>query len=189
MNPGADLPEQLDAGVADLALIRRIVDRDEAALAALYDRYGGLVFSVASRILKDALAAEEILQDIFLHLWGSASRFDPARGSLAGWLSVTTRNRSIDRLRRRTPESDAAALPQDVALPYNLEDSVLRGRLLAKIRGVMDRLPNEQRSLVDLAFFEGLTHSELASRTGEPLGTVKSRLRAAIAFLKKELEP
>jgi len=184
-----DQAPNADSRAIDLALMRRLVDRDEAALAALYDRYGGLVYSVAARVLNDAPAAEEILQDIFLHLWGAASRFDPARGSLAGWLVVTARNRSIDRLRRRTPESTADTLPQDVALPFNLEDSVLRGHLLNKVCGAMERLPKEQRGLVDLAFFEGLTHSEIAARTGEPLGTVKSRLRAAIAWLKKELRP
>ena len=184
-----DKPTDAEKRAVDLTLIRRVVDRDEAALAALYDRYGGLVFSVASRVLNDAQAAEEILQDIFQHLWGAAARFDPDRGSLAGWLAVTTRNRAIDRLRRRTPESTADALPQDIAMPFNLEDTVLRGHLLNKVRGVIERLPKEQRSLIDLAFFEGLTHSEIAARTGDPLGTVKSRLRAAIAFLKKELEP
>ncbi len=173
----------------DFALMRRIVDRDEAALAALYDRYGGLVFSVASRVLADAQAAEEILQDIFQHVWNSAARFDPARGSLAGWLVVSARNRSIDRLRRRNPWSTSDTLPQDVALPFNLEDAVLREHLLKKVRAVIDRLPKEQRALVDLAYFEGLTHSEIATRTREPLGTVKSRLRAAIAWLKKELQP
>lgn len=185
----SDQQTDADSRAADLALIRRIVDRDEAALAALYDRYSGLVFSVASRVLNDPLAAEEILQDIFQHLWGAAARFDLARGSLAGWLVVTARNRSIDRLRRRNPASAADALPQDIALPFNLEDSVLREHLLNKVRGVIERLPKEQRGLVELAFFEGLTHSEIAARTGEPLGTVKSRLRAAIAWLKKELQP
>ena len=192
MNSPTNVPDKLsdaEKRAIDLALIRRIVDRDEAALGALYDRYGGLVFSVASRVLNDPQAAEEILQDIFQHLWGAAARFDPARGSLAGWLVVTTRNRSIDRLRQRNPESTADTLPQDVAMPFNLEDNILRGRLVDKVRGVMDRLPKEQRVLVDLAYFEGLTHSEIAVRTGEPLGTVKSRLRAAIAWLKKELQP
>jgi RNA polymerase sigma-70 factor (ECF subfamily) len=184
-----DMPTDAEKRAIDLALIRRLVERDEAALAALYDRYGGLVFSVASRILNDAQSAEEILQDIFQHLWASASRFDPARGSLAGWLVVTTRNRSIDRLRRRTPASAADTLPQDIALPFNLEDSVLRGHLMNKVRGVIERLPKEQRILLDLAFFEGMTHSEIAARAREPLGTVKSRLRAAVAFLKKELAP
>ena len=175
-----------DKKAIDLALIARIVHRDEAALAALYDRYGGLVFSVASRVLNDAQSAEEILQDVFHHLWGAAARFDPERGSLAGWLVVTTRNRSIDRLRRRTPQTNADVLPEDIALPFNLEDSILRDRLLDKVRGVIDRLPSDQRTLMELAYFDGLTHVEIAARTQEPLGTIKSRLRAALSSLRKE---
>src|SRR5712692_9668706 len=109
--------KRAESQALDLALVRRIVDGEEAALRSLYDRYGGLVYSVALRVLRDAQAAEEILQDIFHHLWKAASRFDPARGSLPGWLLVTTRNRSIDRLRRRTPEVTDDLLPENIALP------------------------------------------------------------------------
>jgi RNA polymerase sigma-70 factor (ECF subfamily) len=181
-----------EARASDLALVGRVVSGDEAALGSLYDRYGGLVYSVALRVLRDAQAAEEILQDIFHHLWRVAGRFDSSRGSLPGWLLVTTRNRSIDRLRRRTPESTSDQLFENVSLPRSagndLESSVAQSRLLERVNKVIAKMPETQRELIELAYFEGLTHSEIAERTGEPLGTVKSRLRAGIACLKKEMQ-
>lgn len=191
-DPVTNRQKRAESQALDLALVRRIVDGDEAALGSLYDRYGGLVYSVALRVLRDAQAAEEILQDIFHHLWKAAARFDPGRGSLPGWLLVTTRNRSIDRLRRRTPEVTGDLLPENISLPdgvtVDLESNIAQSRLLEKVRGVVGKLPDTQRELMELAYFEGLTHSEIAERTGEPLGTVKSRLRAAIAWLKKEMQ-
>lgn len=191
-DPVTNRQKRAESLALDLALVRRIVDGDEAALGSLYDRYGGLVYSVALRVLRDAQAAEEILQDIFHHLWRAASRFDPARGSLPGWLLVTTRNRSIDRLRRRTPEFTDDLLPENIVLPgsaaIDMESNIAQSRLLEKVRGAIGKLPDTQRELMVLAYFEGLTHSEIAERTGEPLGTVKSRLRAAIAWLKKEMQ-
>ena len=130
---------------------------------------------------------EEILQDIFHHLWNVALRFDPARGSLPAWLSVSARNRAIDRLRRRDPELDPGATPEEIQLPFDLEEHVSRRRACQQVRTALGRLPDGQCVLVEQAFFEGLTHTELAKRTGEPLGTVKSRLRAAIAALRRDL--
>ncbi len=173
--------------VTDVVLVRRIVERDECALAEAYDRYSSLVYSVALRILRDTAAAEEILQDIFYHLWNVATRFDSARGSLPAWLAVTSRHRAIDRLRRRRPEQDVNCEPENIRCPVDLEEHVTRSRVLERLRAALGKLPEAQRALVELAFFDGLTHSELASRTGDPLGTVKSRLRAAISALRKEL--
>jgi len=173
--------------VSDLELIRRIVGRDEGALEQAYDRYATLVYSVSLRVLRDAAAAEEVMQDIFLRLWIVAARFDPARGSLPAWLAVSARNRSIDRLRRREPETDSDALA-NVRLSFDLEEQIYQGGLMERVRAALGRLPEVQRSLVELAFFEGLTHSELAVRTGQPLGTIKSRLRTAVASLRKECE-
>jgi len=174
------------AAVSDLELIRRIVERDETALAGVYDRYASLVFAVALRVLRDAAAAEEVLQDIFYRLWVVAPRFDPARGSLPGWLAVSCRHRAIDRLRRREPATDSDAVAVDIRLPFDLEEEVYRNGLAERVRAALVRLPEGQRKLVEMAYFEGLTHSELAVRTGEPLGTIKSRLRAAVASLRKE---
>jgi len=164
----------------------RIVGRDESALAELYDRYGSLVYGVALRVLRDVSAAEEVLQDIFHRLWNVAGRFDPARGSLPAWLAVTARHRAIDRLRQREPATDSETAAAEISLPFDLEEQVFRGHMLERIRAALARMPESQRKLVELAYFEGLTHTELAERTGEPLGTIKGRLRAAVASLRKE---
>jgi RNA polymerase sigma-70 factor (ECF subfamily) len=179
---------------ADVALVRRVTEGDESALGALYDRYAGLVYSVALRVLRDAQAAEEVLQDIFYQLWRSAARFDPARGSLPGWLLVTARNRAISRLRRRDI-APAAFLKEDplgdpaVAFPFELESALTQKQLMGRVRAAMGELPAAQREALEMAYFEGLTHSEIAARTREPLGTIKSRLRAAVETLRRALGP
>lgn len=165
------------------------MDGDEAALAVLYDRYAGVVYSVARRVLRDAAAAEEILQDIFYQLWRTAANFDPARGSLAGWLLVTARNRAISRLRKRSLAPAQELAEQAAVLPFNLESAVAQNQLMAKVKSALAQLPPEQRQALELAYFEGLTHSEIAARTGEPLGTVKTRLRAALDSLRRVLHP
>jgi RNA polymerase sigma-70 factor (ECF subfamily) len=173
-------------GTPDYTLVLRIVARDESALALLYDRYASLVYAVALRVLRDAAASEEVLQDIFHRLWIVAARFDPARGSLPAWLAVTARHRAIDRLRKREPIADSETVAAEIRLPFDLEEEVYRSHLLERVRAALARMPEAQRKLVELAYFEGLTHTELAQRTGEPLGTIKGRLRAAVASLRKE---
>lgn len=174
---------------SDAALIARIVARDETALAALYDRYAGMLSSVLNRILRDTQAAEEILQDIFYQLWRNAAQFDASRGSLPGWLMVIGRNRAISRLRRHTPSKGEELVENTVALPFNLESTVAQQQLLNRVKGALEDLPKEQRAAVELAYFEGMTHSEIARRTGDPLGTVKTRLRSALETLKRNLHP
>lgn len=174
---------------SDAGLMERIVERDETALAALYERYAGLLSSVLTRILRDSQAAEEILQDIFFQLWRTASQFDASRGSLAGWLVVMARHRAISRLRRRNSGQGEELLENTVVLPFNLESVVAQQQLLGRVKGAMEKLPKEQREAVELAYFEGLTHSEIAERTGDPLGTVKTRLRSAVETLKRNLHP
>ncbi|MGH9788693.1 MAG: sigma-70 family RNA polymerase sigma factor [Candidatus Acidiferrales bacterium] len=182
-----------DTAASDAALVRRVEAGDEAALASLYDRYANLVYSVAFRVLRDKPAAEEILQDIFYQLWRTADRFDPARGSLPGWLLVAARNRAISRLRRspafgpNAPADDPARL--EVALPFNLESAVAQRQAMSKVQQSMQQLPPEQRQALEMAYFEGMTHSEIAARTGDPLGTIKSRLRAAVETLRRVLNP
>jgi RNA polymerase sigma-70 factor, ECF subfamily len=166
----------------------KIVARDEAALAALYDRYAAMLSSVLNRILRDSQAAEEILQDTFFQLWRSAARFDASRGSLAGWLLVMARNRAISRLRRRNPAAGDELGENTVVLPLNLESSVAQQQLLGRVKSALANLPAEQRACVELAYFEGLTHTEIAQRTGDPLGTVKTRLRSAVESLKRNLQ-
>jgi RNA polymerase sigma-70 factor (ECF subfamily) len=172
---------------ADHALVLRIVNREESALAEVYDRYASLVYAVALRVLREATAAEEVLQDTFHRLWNVAARFDPARGSLPAWLAVAARHRAIDRLRQRDPEPDSNPGLAEIQLPFDLEDEVSRNHLFERVRTAMARLPQAHRTVIELAYFEGLSHTELAQRTGEPLGTIKSRLRSAMASLRREL--
>jgi RNA polymerase sigma-70 factor (ECF subfamily) len=169
--------------------MEKMVQRDERALEALYDRYAGLLSSVLNRILRDTQAAEEILQDIFYQLWRTASQFDPSRGSLPGWLMVIARNRAISRLRHHNPAAGEELLENAIVIPFNLEGTIARNELLARVKTAMQALPNEQRATVELAYFEGLTHSEIAQRTGDPLGTVKTRLRTALESLKRAMHP
>jgi RNA polymerase sigma-70 factor (ECF subfamily) len=171
----------------DASLIHRIVQRDESALAALYDRYAGMLSSVLNRILRDTQAAEEILQDIFYQLWRNAAQFDSSRGSLSGWLLVIARNRALSRLRRHNPASGDELSENTVVVASNLESSVAQQQLMSKVISALDNLPKEQRAAIELAYFEGLTHSEIAQRTGDPLGTVKTRLRSAVETLKRDL--
>ena len=173
----------------DAALIRRMAEGDETALGTLYDRYSSLVFSVAKRVLGDPGAAEEVLQDIFYGAWRGASRFDSSRGSMAGWLLVAARNRAIDRLRRGKGRPTDSIKEEMVALAFNLESKAAQDLMLSKVRKAITDLPEVQRSACEMAYFEGLTHTEIAERTGEPLGTVKTRLRAALGSLKKVFEP
>jgi RNA polymerase sigma-70 factor (ECF subfamily) len=174
---------------ADAVLVEKIIQRDESALAELYDRYAGMLSSVLNRILRDTQAAEEILQDIFYQLWQTAAQFDTSRGSLPGWLMVIARNRAISRLRRKNPSQGVELTENTVVLPYNIETVITRNQLATRVRSVLSELPKEQRDAVELAYFEGLTHSEIAQRTGDPLGTVKTRLRTAIETLKRTLHP
>lgn len=177
-----------ELSASDAALVQRIVRRDESALAELYDRYAGLLSSVLNRILRDTQAAEEILQDIFFQLWRTASRFDPSRGSLGGWLVVIARNRAISRLRRHNPAGGEEIGENTVIVPANLESAAAQRELFGRVQAALDGLPQEQRAVLELAYFQGMTHSEIARHTGDPLGTVKTRLRTAVETLKRSLQ-
>jgi RNA polymerase sigma-70 factor, ECF subfamily len=172
---------------SDWSLLERVVRKEESALAALYDRYSGLVFAEAMRILRDNGAAEEILQDIFYQVWRTAEKFDPARGSLPGWLMVVTRNRAISRLRRSGSRSDEELDQNAVSVSINLENAASQKQMIDRLKSVMSAMPDSQRQAIELAFFEGLTHSEIAAKTGEPLGTIKTRIRSALEVLRRSV--
>ena len=157
----------------------------EAAMAQLYDRYSSIVYSVALRVLGDTGAAEDVLQDIFMQLWRKPDSFDANRGSLAAWLAVIARHRAIDALRKRKPETNVTEVV--IALDFDLEEEAGRRMAIEKVRSALAGMPAEQRMAVELAFFEGLTHSEVAAKTGEPLGTVKTRIRSALQALRKAM--
>jgi RNA polymerase sigma-70 factor (ECF subfamily) len=170
--------EQDDAAL--LALVQR---GDESAMASLFDRYSKVVYSVALRVLRDPASAEDVLQEVFMQIWRNPDGFVATRGSLGGWLAVVARNRSIDALRRKRPTEPV----DDMALASNcnLANEAERNSLMEKARGVIRLLPIEQRKTLEMAFFDGLTHSEIAEMTGDPLGTVKTRIRSALTSLRK----
>jgi RNA polymerase sigma-70 factor, ECF subfamily len=167
----------------DAALIARLRAGDENAMADLYDRYSGVVYGVALRVLRDTTAAEDLLQEVFLQLWRRPQSFNADRGRLAPWLAVIARNRAIDMLRKRPPEDDISESP--IATGVNLEDAAIERLAVDKVRGVLAGLPPEQRKALEMAFFEGMTHTEIAAKTGEPLGTVKTRIRSALLAVRK----
>jgi RNA polymerase sigma-70 factor (ECF subfamily) len=167
----------------DSALIARIRAGDESAMADLYDRYSGIVYGVALRVLGNTMAAEDVLQEVFLQLWRNPQAFDAERGRLSAWLAVIARNRAIDHLRKRPPEDDIEDLA--ISTGVNLENAAAQKQAVDKVRGALGQLPVEQRRLLELAFFEGMTHSEIAAKTGEPLGTIKTRIRSGLLVLRK----
>jgi RNA polymerase sigma-70 factor, ECF subfamily len=171
----------------DAMLVSAIRSGDEQAMAQLYERYSSIVYSVALRVLGNTAAAEDVLQEVFMRLWRSPDVFDASRGSLAGWLAVIARNRAIDVLRQRRPESDIT----EVVIPVmqDLAGGAEWNRALEKIRSVLGSIPSPQRSVLEMAYFEGLTHTEIAERTGEPLGTIKTRIRAGLLTLRKAFNP
>jgi RNA polymerase sigma-70 factor, ECF subfamily len=152
-------------------------------MGALYDRYSPVVYAVALRVLRDTGAAEDVLQDVFMQLWRNPGAFDSSRGSLGAWLAVIARNRAIDALRKRRPEHDI----EDVVLSVepDMASETDRARVREKVRGALEGMPDAQRKALELAYYEGMTHREIAAKTGEPLGTIKTRIRAGLVTLRK----
>ena len=177
---------ELTPPVSDSALVARTYAGDQEAFSTLYDRYSGIVYSVALRVVKEPATAEDILHDIFMQLWRKPGQFQSARGSLGAWLAVVTRNRAIDFIRRRKPEDD----PGEVVLAsaVDLQSEVERSTTIERVQSAMNGLPESQRKALEMAFFEGLTHTDIAARTGEPLGTIKSRIRSALLTIRKAFE-
>ena len=173
-------------GSPDAALVSAIRSGDQGAMAALYDRYSSIVYSVALRVLGDTGAAEDVVQDIFMQLWRNPGSFDSSRGSLGAWLAVISRNRAIDRLRRRRPES--AVEDVIVSVTPDLAAEADRARAAERVRGLLGGMPVAQRAALEMAYFEGMTHTEIAGKTGEPLGTIKTRMRAGLTALRKAFQ-
>jgi RNA polymerase sigma-70 factor (ECF subfamily) len=181
----------------DLLLFQRIVARDTAALAELYDRHSRLLFGLILRILRDRAEAEEILQEVFARVWTRAELYDSRLGSPTSWLVRLARNRGIDRLRARRvreavsgpslDESDVEPAASGTAI-RSPEAIVVDDERRGKVIDALASLPREQRLLIEAAFFEGYTHSELAKRFGLPLGTVKTRIRTGMIAMRERLE-
>lgn len=179
------MPSADTKATSDLALATAIRSGDQGAMAALYDRYSPIVYSVALRVLQETGAAEDVLQDIFMQLWRNPGAFDASRGNMGAWLAVIARHRAIDALRRRRPEKDIADVV--VSVEPDLATEADRSRILGRIRAALQTMPPPQRSALEMAYFEGLTHVEIAEKTGEPLGTIKTRIRTGLVSLRKVL--
>jgi RNA polymerase sigma-70 factor, ECF subfamily len=174
----------------DAALILLIARSNSSALSQLYDRYGRLVFSVAYHVVGDAQTAEEITQDVFVRVWDGASSYRVELAKVSSWLVSITRHRAIDELRRRSsrPEKDQYSWPEesesDLPLLNGPENEVEIRMQQGVVRRAIATLPKEQQAVLGLAFFKGYSHSEIAEHLGEPLGTVKSRIRLAMQRLR-----
>lgn len=177
---------------ADHDLIGRIRDADVTALAELYDGHATRAYSLACRILRNDADAEDVVQEAFLQVWRQAAKFDPARGAVAGWLLTITRSRAIDRLRRRNGraqwEERRENLEELVSAPGATADQVLIWEESGRVaRRAVSALPPAQRVALRLAYFEGLTHSEISDVLCQPLGTVKTRIRIAMQKMRDGL--
>lgn len=174
----------------DETLLARICSRDEAALSSLYERYNRLLYSIALRITHDRHAAEEVMQDVFHSVWLRARTFRPSAGSVPTWLSSIARNRAIDEMRSRWQR----AREYELSFEYipDLNGAIERGLehfavLRADLREAMATLPLMQRQVLMMAYFNGLSSSEIAAQLGEPLGTIKGRMRLGMEKLRQAL--
>jgi RNA polymerase sigma-70 factor, ECF subfamily len=173
------------SAASDSALLARVRSGDQNAMATIFDRYSRVVYSVALRVLKDPAQAEDVMQEILIQVWRNPDAFISGRGTLGAWLAVVARNRAIDTLRRRRPSESVedCVLVAKTDVASESEQNVM----MEKVRVVIKELPPDQKRSVEMAFFDGLSHTEIAEQTGDPLGTVKTRIRLALITLRKAL--
>jgi RNA polymerase sigma-70 factor, ECF subfamily len=181
-------PEQLQR-LADEDLMPLVARKDPAAFEVFYDRHGGAAYSLAHRIVGDPAAAEDVTQDAFLSMWRSKARYDATRGSVRAWALGIVRNRAIDALRRAGGHAPKLNLDDDAALerreaPERTEAEALRRDTARQVRSALGGLPNEQSRVIELAYFGGFTHSEIAKMLGMPVGTVKGRMRLGLEKMR-----
>jgi len=185
-------PSESSGAPPDLALVRRLLQRDVNAFEELYDRHSRIVYGLVLRILQQASTAEEVVQDVFLQLWRNAAQYDTSRGPFLPWLLTLSRNRALDHLRlkserQRRREDQTEELPAVVTVP-DFESRLDEKRRALRVRELVGELQPQQRRAIELAYFEGLTHSEIAAKLQEPLGTVKSWIRNGLLKLKEGLQ-
>ena len=178
--------------LADEELMPLVGRKDPEAFEVLYDRHGGAAYSLAYRIVGERAAAEEVTQEAFISVWRSGARFDAARGSVRSWLLSVVRNRAIDFLRSRAGKAPKLTFDDDAALearhaPERTEDEALQRETRAEIRGALGKLPGEQSKVIELAYFGGFSHSEIARILNLPMGTVKGRMRLGLEKIRGEL--
>lgn len=186
------MPQDADLEAAsDSDLVAAIGAGNATALGLLYDRFSSMLLGLAHRVLGDASDAEEVLQEAFLQVWNQAGRYDPKRSSVSTWLVLITRSRAIDRLRsRKVKDRTLVAIQQEKRGAHTSPEGVgdvLRQERARRLRREMALLPPEQREVLEMAFFRGMTQSEIAERTGIPLGTVKTRSLLAMRKLRQAM--
>ena len=178
--------------LADEELMPFVGRKDAEAFEVLYDRHGGAAYSLAYRIVGERGAAEDVTQEAFISVWRSGARFDAARGSVRSWLLSVVRNRAIDFLRSKAGKApkldfdDEAALEQRPATERT-EEEALRRETAVELRGAIGKLPGEQSKVIELAYFGGFSHSEIAQMLQLPMGTVKGRMRLGLEKIRGEL--
>ena len=181
----------LEFGDTDPDLAARLKRRDPQAMADLYDRYGRIAYSLILRIVGDAGVAEDLVQETFLRVWNRAQAFDEQRGALGPWLLAVARNRAIDYLRSSDGRMARSAYElvemENPALFANLENEILSSDQARRIREALTKLNPTQRNVIELAYFEGLSQTEMAQKMGQPLGTIKTWVRTALRNLREEL--
>lgn len=201
MDPTSSQPGS-PAALSDAALVKLVAERRPEALAELYDRFAPTLLALARRVLDNHADAEEVLQEVFVQVWNRGDRYDPARSSVSTWLVLIARSRAIDRLRsrkvvERTHEASAHAavgasgtsgVGEPHTSPEALENVFIHERH-ERVRREMAALPAEQRQVLEMAFYQGLTQSEIAAKAGLPLGTVKTRTLLAMKKLRNALRP
>ncbi len=179
--------------LADEDLMPLVERKDPRAFEIVYDRHGGAAFSLAYRMVGNRSAAEDITQEAFLSLWRSGARYDRARGSVRTWLLGIVRNRAIDLLRREVMQAPAISFDDEISAdkrpssPVETDVEALRREAAREVRGVLNELPGDQMRVIELAYFGGLTHSQIADMLGMPLGTVKGRMRLGMEKIRARL--
>ena len=187
---GRSAPDAPVAGLEeDQRTLARMAGGDPSALEDLYDRHGRAVYSLACRILGDRSEAEDITQDVFSQAWSQAAQYDARRATVAGWLLMMSRTRSIDRVRARRsrPQTLAGDLPEAADPAAGAEAGAIGAQAAARVREALGALPETQRAAIELAYYRGLSHTEIATRLGQPLGTIKTRIRTALMSLRSAL--
>ena len=188
----------LDVAIArrqqdDGALITAIAHRRQEALDQLYERYQAVVYHLALKILNNRESAEEVVYDVFWQVWREAERYDAQRGSVGAWLATVARSRAIDALRARrnspTAEEDIEGKPIAADRAEDPEEQTSLAQRAAFVHSALDSLPPDQRTALEMSFFSGLSHIEIAEQLQEPLGTVKTRIRTAMLKLRERLRP
>jgi RNA polymerase sigma-70 factor (ECF subfamily) len=178
--------------LADEDLMPLIADRDPQAFEVFYDRHGGAAYSLAYRIVGSPSAAEDVTQEAFLSIWRSGARFDRTRGSVRSWTLGIVRNRAIDALRREAGKAPKLTFDDDAILEQRssgdlTDDEAMRREEARELRGALSELPGDQSKVIQLAYFGGFSHSEIASMLGMPLGTVKGRMRLGMEKIRAQL--